>query len=323
MWALVAGIGWALYIVLGHRLARARELRPQDGLATGLAVGGIVLAPFFAWRVGPVFNSAGIFARAALVAVASNAVPYSLEQLAMRRLARGRFAVMLALLPVSATVMGLVVLGQTPSVGDAVGIALVIGGDLADRRSRGGGARLPAIGRGNTAGSDCGLSAPRSARNQACRSLGGRDRGSSFGASVSTAAGAAGLLRGVVFWCGAGRVDGARRLRDRWPGQLCGVPFGRAFRRIGPVGSAVIALQVARATREHWQTIPRAKRKRLQSLLRQSRGRPANLSKAERRELGKLVKALHLSRLVQKSVLSASGIHRQLHGSQDSEQDSE
>ena len=126
VWALVAGIGWALYIVLGHRLARARELRPQDGLATGLAVGGIVLAPFFAWRVGPVFNSAGIFARAALVAVASNVVPYSLEQLAMRRLARGRFAVMLALLPVSATVMGLVVLGQTPSVGDAIGIALVI-----------------------------------------------------------------------------------------------------------------------------------------------------------------------------------------------------
>jgi inner membrane transporter RhtA len=127
VWALVAGIGWAGYIVLGHRLARARELRPQDGLATGLAIGGIVLAPFFSWRAGPVFSNAGFFARAALVAVASNVVPYSLEQLAMRRLARGRFAVMLALLPVSATVMGLVVLGQTPSAGDAIGIALVIG----------------------------------------------------------------------------------------------------------------------------------------------------------------------------------------------------
>ncbi|HEY7967528.1 MAG TPA: EamA family transporter [Solirubrobacteraceae bacterium] len=126
-WALVAGIGWSLYIVLGHRLARARELRPQDGLAAGLAAGGIILAPFFAWRIGPVFSSIDLFGRAALVAVASNVVPYSLEQLAMRRLARGRFAVMLALLPVSATVMGLVVLGQTPSVGDAIGIALVIG----------------------------------------------------------------------------------------------------------------------------------------------------------------------------------------------------
>jgi len=55
----------------------------------------------------------------------------------------------------------------------------------------------------------------------------------------------------------------------------------------------------------------------LQSLVRQSRGRPTNLSRAERHELGKLVKALHLPRLVRKSVLSASGIHRQLRGSRD------
>jgi hypothetical protein len=93
--------------------------------------------------------------------------------------------------------------------------------------------------------------------------------------------------------------------------------LGRAVRRIGPVGSAVIALQVARATREHWQTIPHADRTRLQSLIRQSRGKPTNLSKAERRELGKLVQALHLPRLVQKSVLTATGIHRQLRSAPD------
>lgn len=126
-WALAAGVGWAGYIVLGHRLARAPELRPQDGLAAGLAVGAIVLAPFFAWRTGPVFTHASLFLRAALVALASNAVPYSLEQLAMRRLTRPRFAVMLALLPATATLMGLVVLGQLPSGADATGIALVIG----------------------------------------------------------------------------------------------------------------------------------------------------------------------------------------------------
>lgn len=124
--ALVAGVGWAGYIVLGHRLARATELRPQDGLAAGLAIGAIVLAPFFAGRTGPVFEHAGLFLRAALVALASNVVPYSLEQLAMRRLTRPRFAVMLALLPATATLMGLVILGQLPTIGDAGGIALVI-----------------------------------------------------------------------------------------------------------------------------------------------------------------------------------------------------
>jgi inner membrane transporter RhtA len=125
--ALVAGVGWAGYIVLGHRLARAAELRPQDGLASGLAIGAIVLAPFFAARTGPVFEHLSVFLRAALVAVASNVVPYSLEQIAMRRLTRPRFAVMLALLPATATLMGIVVLGQLPTAADAGGIAMVIG----------------------------------------------------------------------------------------------------------------------------------------------------------------------------------------------------
>jgi inner membrane transporter RhtA len=125
-WALAAGVGWACYIVFGHRIARATELRPQDGLAAGLAIGAIVLAPFFAWHAGPVFSSLDLFGRALLVAIASTLVPYSLEQLAMRRLTRPRFAVMLALLPATATLMGVVVLGQLPSLLDATGIALVI-----------------------------------------------------------------------------------------------------------------------------------------------------------------------------------------------------
>lgn len=126
-WALAAGVGWACYIVLGHRLSRAGELRPQDGLAVGFAAGALVLAPLFAWHAGHAFTNAGVLGRTVLVAVASNAVPYSLEQLAMRRLTRHRFAMMLALLPATATLMGIVVLGQLPSGADVTGIALVIG----------------------------------------------------------------------------------------------------------------------------------------------------------------------------------------------------
>src|ERR1019366_6003090 len=44
-WALAAGVGWAGYIVFGHRLALAADLRPQDGLAAGPAIGAWGLAP--------------------------------------------------------------------------------------------------------------------------------------------------------------------------------------------------------------------------------------------------------------------------------------
>jgi inner membrane transporter RhtA len=46
----------------------------------------------------------------------------------MSRLPRASFALMLALLPASATVVGAVVLGQIPGVRDVLGVFLVMGG---------------------------------------------------------------------------------------------------------------------------------------------------------------------------------------------------
>ena len=90
-----------------------------------------------------------------------------------------------------------------------------------------------------------------------------------------------------------------------------------AIRKLGPLGSAAIALQLASTTRRHWQSIPREDRARLQALLRQSHGKPANLSKAERSELRKLVRALQLPRLVGSGALNVAGIRRQLRGHED------
>jgi hypothetical protein len=95
-------------------------------------------------------------------------------------------------------------------------------------------------------------------------------------------------------------------------GQQWAAMLRNAIRKIGPLGSAVIAVQVANTTRQHWQSIPSEDRARLQSLLRHSRGKPSNLSKAERRELRKLVRSLELPRLVRSSVLNAAGVNRQL-----------
>ncbi len=88
--------------------------------------------------------------------------------------------------------------------------------------------------------------------------------------------------------------------------------LGSAIRRIGPLGSAVIAFQLASTTRHHWQSIPSEDRARLQTLLRRSHGKPSNLSEAERRELIKLVRALQLPRLVRSGALNAAGFNKQL-----------
>jgi inner membrane transporter RhtA len=74
----------------------------------------------------PALVSPPLLAACLLVGVASSVVPYALEQVAMRRLPRARFALLLALLPATATIVGAVVLGQIPGLVEAAGIALVV-----------------------------------------------------------------------------------------------------------------------------------------------------------------------------------------------------
>ena len=124
--ALTAGALWAVYIVLGHRVASDPGIRPQDGLAAGMALGAIVLAPFLVSDAVPGLTDAGLLAASIAVGLASSVVPYVLEQVAMRKLARARFALLLALLPATAAIVGAIVLGQVPGVLEAAGILLVV-----------------------------------------------------------------------------------------------------------------------------------------------------------------------------------------------------
>jgi inner membrane transporter RhtA len=125
--ALGAGGFWSVYIVLGHRVARDPGIRPQDGLALGMAVGALGLAPVLVSSAVPALVSPPLLAACLLVGVASSVLPYALEQIAMRRLPRARFALLLALLPATAAIVGAAVLGQVPGVVEACGIALVVG----------------------------------------------------------------------------------------------------------------------------------------------------------------------------------------------------
>jgi inner membrane transporter RhtA len=62
------------------------------------------------------------------VGVSSSVIPYVCDQLAMSRLPRASFALMLALLPATATLVGIIVLAQIPSLRDISGVALVMAG---------------------------------------------------------------------------------------------------------------------------------------------------------------------------------------------------
>jgi len=124
--ALAAGACWAAYIVLGHRVAADPGLRPRDGLALAMAIGAVLLAPALVTSAVPALVNPLLLAACLAVGVASSVVPYALEQIAMKRLPRARFALLLALLPATATVVGALILGQVPGLLESAGIALVV-----------------------------------------------------------------------------------------------------------------------------------------------------------------------------------------------------
>jgi inner membrane transporter RhtA len=124
--AVAAGVLWAGYIVLGHRVAADPQLRAQDGLALAMAIGALALAPFLVSSAVPALVDPLLLAACLAVGVASSVVPYGLEQVAMRRLPRARFALLLALLPATATIVGALVLGQVPGLVESAGITLVV-----------------------------------------------------------------------------------------------------------------------------------------------------------------------------------------------------
>lgn len=131
VFALTAAALWAGYILLGKRVATGVGL---DGLAVGFAVATVALAPL-ALGTGPVWGSPRLLLLGIGVGVLSTAVPYALDQVVLRReVSRETFAVLLALLPVTATLIGLILLAQIPTLPEALGILAVVVGVAARSR---------------------------------------------------------------------------------------------------------------------------------------------------------------------------------------------
>lgn len=121
--ALLAGAAWAGYIVLGRRIAAGRD--GLTSLAVGTAVATVVYAPLALPTAGVALADAGLLAAVVGVGVLSSLVPYAIEQVVLRRLAAPTFALLTSLLPATSLLVGLVVLGQVPSVGEALGLVLI------------------------------------------------------------------------------------------------------------------------------------------------------------------------------------------------------
>jgi inner membrane transporter RhtA len=129
-------------VVLGHRIANSRTSASAapagiDQLGAAMIIAAVIATPIGFSGALPAFSHPLWLAWGVAVGVCSSVIPYVTDQLAMARLPRATFALMLALLPACAAVIGALVLRQFPGPGELAGIALVIAGLLAHQDSRG------------------------------------------------------------------------------------------------------------------------------------------------------------------------------------------
>lgn len=116
---------FAVYIVIGHAISRAGGASGIDRLGLAMLVALVVAMPIGAADVLPVLSRPTLILAGIGVGLSSSVIPYVCDQLAMARLPRATFALMLTLLPATATIVGAVVLSQMPTLAEITGILLV------------------------------------------------------------------------------------------------------------------------------------------------------------------------------------------------------
>ena len=119
---------FAVYIAIAHRVATSGTVAGIDGLALAMVIAAVVAVPIGLTDAVPALTDPVALVAAVGVGVASSVIPYVCDQLAMARLARSTYALMVSLLPATAVVLGALVLAQVPTPVEVAGVGLVVVG---------------------------------------------------------------------------------------------------------------------------------------------------------------------------------------------------
>jgi inner membrane transporter RhtA len=135
-WAFLNGTLFVAYVILGHQISEGGASGGVERLGAAMAIAFVAVMPIGLTQATHALSDSWLLAAGIGVGLCSSVVPYVCDQIAMSRLPRASFALMLTLLPASAAIIGAIVLAQIPSMWDTLGISLVMAG-VAIHRPRG------------------------------------------------------------------------------------------------------------------------------------------------------------------------------------------
>ncbi len=122
-YSLLAGGLWAIYMILGQRIATTRS--GTTSLAIGCAASSVIYLPIAVHDAAYIATSPTIAIAVIAVGILSTVIPYTLDQVALHRLDTSTFAILTALLPVTSLVVGALTLHQIPAPASIAGVLCV------------------------------------------------------------------------------------------------------------------------------------------------------------------------------------------------------
>jgi inner membrane transporter RhtA len=117
-----------LYVILGHRIAQDGGTAGIDRLGAAMLVALVVITPIGITQAAPTITQLPFLFAGIGVGICSSVIPYVCDQMAMARLSRATYALLLSLLPASAAIIGVLVLRQLPTMIEIIGMLLIAGG---------------------------------------------------------------------------------------------------------------------------------------------------------------------------------------------------
>lgn len=122
-YAAAAAFCWAMYIVFGKRVS---TLHGGTVVAWGMLVAAICTVPVGIVEAGPALFTPGVLAAGLVIALLSSILPYSLEMLALARLPRRLFSILVSAGPAFGALAGYLLLDEILSPRQWLAIALII-----------------------------------------------------------------------------------------------------------------------------------------------------------------------------------------------------
>lgn len=139
MYAIGAGVCWALYIITGKR---AGNLHGGQATSLGMLIATLVVLPVgFGQATAALLNPAWL-AIGLVVGILSSAVPYSLEMVALRRLPKETFGILLSMEPAVGAVAAWIILGERLTLLQGLAIGCIIVASVGS--AKGAGQAVPA-----------------------------------------------------------------------------------------------------------------------------------------------------------------------------------